>query len=102
MLIGNKQHTAGAKKRWRIDYREWLDEGRTLQASGFSATLLVPPALNDVTISGVTVTEDDLIFFVQGGSVNGGVNEAFTVAVQVTDTLGEILPDTINFTVVQP
>jgi hypothetical protein len=99
MLIGSKQHTAGAKTRWRIDYREWLDDGRTLnQLSGFSATLSVPPALNDVTISGVTVTEDDLFFFVQGGSLN----EAFTIALQVTDTLGEIVPDTINFTVVQP
>lgn len=99
MLIGNKQHTAGAKTRYRIDYREWLDEGRTLnQSSGFSAALSVLPALNDVTISSVTVTADDLFWFVQGGSIN----EAFTVAVQVTDTLGEIVLDTINFTVVPP
>src|SRR5579872_1008210 len=99
MLIGTKQHTAGNKTRYQVDYENWLDEGRTLNpSSGFSASLSVPPALNDVTISQVSVTTDDLYFFVSGGSVN----EAFTVQTQVTDTLGEIVVDTINFSVVQP
>jgi hypothetical protein len=98
MQIGNKQHTAGNKTRYEIDYEMWLDEGRTLSNAGFSATLSVPPTLNDVTISQVSVTSHKLYFFVSGGSIN----EAFTVQTQVTDTLGEIVIDTINFTVVQP
>ena len=98
MLIGNKQFTAGNKTRYEIDYDDWLDDGRTLnQSSGFSATVLAP-APADITVSTVSVTANKLYFFVAGGSVN----EAFTVQVQVTDTLGEIVIDTINFTVVAP
>lgn len=98
MLIATKQHTAGNKTRYKIEYRDWLDDGRTLnQSSGFSAAL-VTPAPADVTVNQASVTADDLYFWVAGGSVN----EAFTVQVQVTDTLGEIVIDTINFTVVSP
>lgn len=98
MLIGSKQHTAGNKTRYEIDYDEWLDDGRTINASsGFSAAV-VTPAPADITISNVSVTAHRLYFFVAGGSIN----EAFTVQVQVTDTLGEIVTDTVNFTVVPP
>ena len=99
MLIGNKQHTAGNRTRYEIDYEEWLDEGRTLnQSSGFSAALAPGSTVNDVTIDQVSVTSHRLYFFVSGGSIN----EAFTVQVQVTDTLGEIVTDTVNYTVVAP
>lgn len=98
MLIGQKFHTAGAVRRFEVDYDEWLDDGRTLnQVSGFSATL-VAPAPADVTINQVSVTTHKLYFFVTGGAVN----EAFTVQVQVTDTLGEIVIDTVGFTVIAP
>lgn len=98
MLIGSKQFTAGNNTRYEVDFSQWLDEGRTLnQQSGFLATLVAPvPA--DVTINQVSVTAHKLYFFVSGGSVN----ETFTVQTQVTDTLGEIVIDTINFTVVAP
>lgn len=97
MLIGTKQHTAGNKTRYEVDYIDWLDDGRTLASTGFSAAP-VAPAPADVTLSSVSVTADKLYFFVVGGSVN----EAFTVQIQVTDTLGEIVIDTVLFTVVQP
>jgi hypothetical protein len=98
MLIGIKQHTAGNKTRYHVNYRDWLDAGRTLnQSTGFSATVLAP-APADVTVDQASVTADDLYFWVNGGSLN----EAFTVQVQVTDTLGEVVIDTINFTVVPP
>jgi len=38
------------------------------------------------------------VFFVNGGAVN----ETFTVDVQGTDSRGEIVKDTITFTVVEP
>lgn len=98
MLLATKQHTAGNKTRYHVNYRDWLDAGRTLNPSiGFSATALAP-ILADVTVDQVSVTADDLYFWVSGGTLN----EAFTVEVQVTDTLGEIVIDTVNFTVVQP
>lgn len=97
MLIGLKQHSAGDTIRYEVDYSEWLDEGRTIRPNNFSATILVP-APADIVITSVSVTADKLYFFVTGGSAN----EAFTVQVSITDTLGEVVVDTINFTVVAP
>ena len=99
MLIGTKQHTAGNKTRYEVDYDQWLDDGRTLNpSSGFSAALQTPGTPADVTVGTVSVTASKLYFFVSGGSIN----EAFTAQLQVTDTLGEIVNDTVNFTVVPP
>lgn len=99
MLIGTKQHTAGNKTRYEIDYDEWLDEGRTInQSVGFSAALVAGSTVTDVTVGTASVTASKLYFWVQGGSVN----EAFTAQVQITDTLGEIVIDTVNFNVVSP
>lgn len=98
MLLATKQHTAGNKTRYGVDYCEWLEVGRTLdQSAGFTATVNAP-APADITLSGVSVTATRLYFFVAGGSLN----EAFTVETKVTDTLGEVVVDTIQFTVVQP
>lgn len=94
MLIGRKSFSAGNVTRYSVSYHVWLPEGRTLAQTGFSATL-VEDDISDITVDQVSVTEDTLYFFVSGGSIN----EAFTVQVQVSDTLGEIVVDTISFTV---
>lgn len=94
MLIGRKTFSAGNVTRYGVDYGAWLLEGCTLVQSGFSASVLAP-APSDITVDQVVVTADHLHFFVSGGSVN----ETFTVQVQVTDTLGEIVIDTIDFNV---
>lgn len=103
MKIASKTHTAGNSTRYEIDYSQWLDEGRTLLNSLFTAAMIndpntgaIPPA--DVTIANVSVTASHLYFFVEGGSLN----ETFTVQVQVKDTLNEIVTDTIEFNVVAP
>lgn len=98
MNIGSKQHSAGDTIRYEVDYSYWLDEGRTLKNTGYSATITTSPAPADVTLSAVSVTADKLFFKIAGGSVN----ETFTVQVQVTDTLDEIVVDTIGFTIIAP
>ncbi len=100
MLIGTKQHTAGNRTRYWVDYIDWLEDGRTLnQVSGSSVSIITPaPAPADVTVSVAQINQDRFYYWVQGGSVN----ETFTVQIQVTDTLGEIVIDTVQFTVVQP
>ncbi|MDE2103866.1 MAG: hypothetical protein KGL39_41905 [Patescibacteria group bacterium] len=95
MLLGTIIHTAGNATRRGVDYCEWLEDGRTLSQSGFSAILL-SPAPADVTIDRVSATPTRLYYWVSGGSVN----ETFTVEVQAKDTLGEVVIDTIDFTVV--
>lgn len=97
MLIARKPFPAGSTIRYEVDYQYWLLHGRTLLQTAFSATLLPDPitdvAPENVTISQVSVTADRLFFFVQAIDVN----ETFTVQVQVSDTLGEIVIDTIEF-----
>ncbi len=98
MLLKNLNFTAGNKIRYRLDYSNWLEDGSTV-ASGTATLVAQTPAITDVTISGVLVDPTGhLVFFVQGGSVN----ETFTVAVQATDSRGEIKNDTIAFTVIAP
>lgn len=98
MKLANKSQTVGNVTRYEVDYSQWLDEGRTLKSTGFSATLVNDAAGNlpptDVTVDQVSVTATHLYFFVHGGSGN----ETFTVQVQVTDTLNEIVIDTVDFT----
>lgn len=103
MLIATRTHTAGNSTRYEVDYSQWLEEGRTLLNSLFTAAMIndpdtgaVPPV--DVTIANVSVTSTHLYFFVEGGSLN----ENFTVQVQVKDTLNELVIDTISFNVVAP
>jgi hypothetical protein len=99
MRIAQRFHGAGNKTRYEVDYFNWLQEGRTLSPNnGFSAALADGSTVTDVTVDQVSVTSTKLFFWVSGGSIN----EAFTVQTQVTDTLGEIVNDTVDFTVVAP
>lgn len=96
MLIGSKQHSAGDRIRYEVDYLDWLDEGRTIRPSNFSA--VVSSGTTTATIESISVTSDKLFFFVNGGAVN----ETFTVEVSIKDTLDEVVVDTINFTITAP
>lgn len=103
MKIARKAFSVGASLRYVVDYCYWLQEGRTLNelAGACTATLIADPDIpgssvpTDVTVSQIQVTSDKLYFFVTGGSIN----ETFTVQVQATDTLGEIIIDTVEFVV---
>lgn len=90
MLLGSKIHGVGDVKRWRINYSRWLDN--TAQLTGCTVT----SSSLTCTIQSSSVLGQDVIFYLQGGVVN----ETFTVAVQITDTLGNTKNDTISFTVV--
>jgi hypothetical protein len=92
MMIASKTFSAGSVIRYEVDYEYWLEHGRTLKGTGFSATLLAgAPA--DAAVTNVTVTSDRLYFFITTTTVN----EPFTVQVQVSDTLNEVAIDTISF-----
>jgi hypothetical protein len=105
MKIARKPFSAGATTRYWVDYSYWLEDGRTLsQVDGAcTAVLIADPDVpgssvpTDVTVNQIEVTASKLYFFVSGGSVN----ETFTVQVQATDTLGEVIVDTIDFNVIQ-
>jgi hypothetical protein len=92
MVLGSRTHTAGDVRRWTIDYDAWLDNTATIEqftAASSSATC---------TIGQTSILGHQAIFFLSGGIVN----EQLTVTLVMTDSLGNIKNDTINFTVVAP
>lgn len=96
MLLKNIFHTAGNSTRYTIDYCEWLEPGTTIIA--FTA-VLASGSVTTATITGALVNPSgEGVFFVNGGAIN----ENFTVALQGTDSRGEIVKDTLTFTVVAP
>lgn len=97
MLLGRKPHTAGNRTRYYVDYANWLEDGESLSA----ATVVMDPSTPtpSITISGVVAQPSQRVAFSIAG---GAVNEAFTLAVQVTDSRSEIKNDTLQFYVIAP
>jgi hypothetical protein len=91
-MTGSKTHTVGATARWIVDYCKWLANTAQLtavQATSSSLTL---------TVSNVTYEGSMVIFFLKGGALG----ETATLTLTITDTFGNIQPDTLSFTVVAP
>jgi hypothetical protein len=81
-----------------IDYNEFLQFGEKLKTFTLAIATQVPAATSTVNsaISFFDVDDTQLYLFV----IAGIVGENFTVNVQVTTTYGEIVNDTLAFTVV--
>lgn len=89
-VLGKRPHTVGNRKRFVVNYSRWLPEGVTIASQSETSSSLT------ATVDGVTAKDHHLTFFTNGGTLN----ETFTVSVQITDTLGQIKNDTVEFTVV--
>lgn len=93
MLLTHKKHTAGNRRRFVVDYRDWLCDGTWIVTAAVTSSSLT------ATIDDVEVLEGhEVAFFVNDGTVD----ESFVVSVEITDSLTEVKLDTINFTVVAP
>lgn len=91
-LLGSKRHTAGDTRRWEVDYSRFLGNAVELaqvEVASPSATCMI----GDVETQGAVAS-----FFLTGG-VSG---ETLTVALQMSDTEGNIRNDTLAFTVIAP
>ncbi len=92
-----RKHTVGDRRRWVVDYTDWLVQGDFLStATAVSNSTSVTPA----TVDTVSVDPDarHVIFFLNGGALN----EAFTVTVTITDTLSQVKENIFDFIVVAP
>jgi hypothetical protein len=94
MLLARFDWTAGDKRLRTVNYDDFLADGVTL----VTAAVTCPDS--SVTISGIDIATNPrkATFFVAGGTVN----TTFTVTVQVTDSTGQIVTDTIDFSVGAP
>ena len=94
MQLGQDNITTGDTRRYQVDYRPFLQFGEVLTKSTVTSNGLTSTAKSNT----FDVTETQLYFFVTGGTVG----ENFTVSVQVTTSYGQILNDTVSYSVVSP
>jgi len=92
MLLGSKTHTAGNAIRWRIEYKYWLDNAADIQ------TMNISSSSSTLTIGAIQILGKHLYFFLLGGTVG----EQATLTLTMTDNLGNVKKDTVQFTVLQP
>lgn len=92
MQLARKAHTVGDRRRYIVDYSEWLSSGVTVLSA------VVTSSSATATVDTESATADKVIFFVSGGVLN----ETFTVSVAMTNTKAEVKHDTVDFFVVAP
>lgn len=92
MLLAQKTLAPSEKRRYEIDYSDYLLEGRKLTA--FTVSL---PVGTNATVASISrsVDEESGIFFI----VAAAVSETFTATVQATLTDTEVVIDTVSFKV---
>lgn len=91
MRLGHFQKTPAERKRYAVDYVNWLDTGETLAAYQFTITPANAVAVTSPTISSGT----KLVFFVEGGASG----KQYSVDIRVTTSGNQIKEDTILYTV---
>lgn len=95
MTLPTREHTAGNKRRFVVDYREWMNPGATVSA--FTAVL--SPSTVTATVTGAAIQDDQTcVFFVNGGAEG----EEFEVDLTLTTSYGEIKIDVVPFVVIAP
>lgn len=95
MRLGSFVKSPVERKRYTIDYTDWLDSGETVTACAFSVT---PTSISSpfvVDASSIAADGLSVVYF-----VNGGVDKSnYTVDVQATTSGGQVKEDTIYYAV---
>jgi hypothetical protein len=94
VLLGKKTKAPSDRKKYIIDYDDWLDVAETASSMGYSVSPSGP------TIDGETIAVDgrSVSFFISGGTAG----ETYTVYPTITTSNGQIKEDHILFVVVDP
>lgn len=94
MRLSTYVKTPAERKRYAIDYSEWLDTAETLTDVNFSVT---PATTTPFSVDAFVLDTDfkSVIFFVSGGENT----KQYTVDVRATTSGGQIKEDTIIYTV---
>jgi hypothetical protein len=94
MRLGSFVKTPIERKRYAIDYTDWLDTGETLSTVTYNIPNVTTPPLV-VDASSIDATNKIAVFF-----INGGLNtRQYTVEVTATTSGGQIKEDTVQFNV---
>lgn len=97
MKLANFVKSPLERKRYTIDYTDWLDTGETVQAITFTVT---PTGLAALQIDAYTIMPGSLqvSFFANYGELN----TVYTVEVLMTTSGGQVKEDEILFTIRDP
>jgi hypothetical protein len=87
-----KAHTAGARTRYTVDFSAWLEPGTRI----INAT--VTSSSTTATVDTLTTQLDRVHYFLTGGVVG----EEPVVSMQISDSLGQVRSDGMQFTVIAP
>jgi hypothetical protein len=94
MKLGNFVKTPDERKRYAIDYSEWLDTDELVDSYTFAVAPSETGGL-EVDASSLSTDETTIVFFVNDG--NDGTQ--YTVTATTTTTGGQVKQDTILFQV---
>lgn len=87
----------GEKKRYNIDYSDWLDSGETVSSVAYSVSPTTSPPLV-VSSSSIDPNNTGVTFY-----VSGGVNtNTYKVIVTMTSNGGQIKEDAVTFAINNP
>jgi hypothetical protein len=97
MILGKFFKAPGERKRYSIDYTDWLDAGELLSLVTFQVT---PVDANPVVITGIAVQTDGkgVVFYAEAG-IDGYSYKAIASA---TTSGGQVKQDTVQYTVKAP
>jgi hypothetical protein len=84
----------GERKRYVVDYSEWLDAGELISQATFTVTPATTPAL-EVDASSLGTPATSVIFFVNGG----GEGTNYDLEIRTTTSGGQVKKDTVLFSV---
>lgn len=98
MRLGKFKQAPLEKRRYFVDYSEWLDEGETLVTPlTFSILNVTTPPLT-VTDSSISTDSLGVVFFVSGG-LDG---QQYQVDLIVNTSAGQIKEDNFLYNIVSP
>lgn len=94
MKLANFVKSPNERKRYTVDYSDWLDSGETITACAFAVS---PSTSNSLQIDASTIgtPATSVIFFANFGDAGS----QYTVDIQITTSGGQTKEDTILFSV---
>lgn len=100
MRLNSYTKSSAERKRYVIDYSDWLDTGETITDVVFAVTQTAPTNATPVTplsIDAYTIPAPNtsVVFFASLGDLNG----VYSVDVTISTLSGQVKEDTIQFTI---
>ena len=97
MILGKYCKAPDERKRYSINYADWLDTGEILTLVTFEVT---PIDADPIVIDGIAIEsgEKSVVFYASGG-LDGKSYKAITTA---TTSGGQVKEDTVQYTVKAP